>query len=94
VAATAPVTYNAGTQTVALSVGTGLTTSSGSLALAAHKASHATGGTDALTPADIGAAAVSHPHSASDIISGTLSNARLTSRARAAVNVFNWSSFR
>jgi hypothetical protein len=26
--------------------------------------------------------------------SGTLSNARLTARARAAVNVYNWSSFR
>ena len=33
----------------------------------AHKSSHATGGTDALTPADIGAAAVSHAHSALDI---------------------------
>jgi hypothetical protein len=32
--------------------------------------------------------------SASDLTSGTLANARLTSRARAAVNVFNWSSFR
>jgi hypothetical protein len=31
---------------------------------------------------------------ASDLTSGTLSNARLTARARAAVNVFNWSSFR
>jgi hypothetical protein len=60
----------------------------------AHKSSHATGGTDALTPADIGAAAASHTHTASDITSGALSNDRLTSRARAAVNVFNWSSFR
>jgi hypothetical protein len=134
VAATAPVTYDAGTQTVALSIGTGLTTSSGSLALAAHKSSHATGGTDALTPADIGAATALHTHSAaditsgtvatarlgsgtatsttflagdqswktvtsgstsaSDLTSGTLSNARLASRARAAVNIFNWSSFR
>jgi hypothetical protein len=66
-AATAPVTYDAGTKTVALSIGTGLTTSSGSLALAAHKASHSTGGSDALTPADIGAAAASHFHYAIDI---------------------------
>jgi hypothetical protein len=33
-------------------------------------------------------------NSASDLSTGTLNNARLTSRARAAVNVFNWSSFR
>jgi hypothetical protein len=33
----------------------------------AHKASHATGGTDALTAADIGAAAASHTHTASSI---------------------------
>jgi hypothetical protein len=32
--------------------------------------------------------------SASDLTSGTLSNARLTASARAAINVFNWSSFR
>lgn len=32
--------------------------------------------------------------SASDLTSGTLSNARLTARARAAINIFNWSSFR
>jgi hypothetical protein len=37
----------------------------------AHKASHSTGGTDALSPADIGAAAASHTHAASDITSGT-----------------------
>jgi hypothetical protein len=33
----------------------------------AHKASHSTGGSDALTPADIGAAASSHTHTASAI---------------------------
>lgn len=76
----------------------------------AHKSSHATGGTDALTPADIGAAAVSHTHSAltditglaaiatsgsaSDLGAGTVANARLTPRARAAINIFNWSNFR
>jgi hypothetical protein len=64
VTATAPVTYNSGTQTVALSIGTGLSTSSGSLVLAAHKSTHATGGSDALTPADIGASAAGHTHTA------------------------------
>ena len=32
--------------------------------------------------------------SASDLTSGTLPDARLTARARAAINVFNWSTFR
>ena len=36
----------------------------------AHKTSHATGGSDALTASDIGAAPASHTHSASDITSG------------------------
>jgi hypothetical protein len=76
-AATAPVTYDAGTKTVALSIGTGLTTSSGSLALAAHKSTHATGGSDALTASDIGASAVGHTHSAADLTSGTVAAARL-----------------
>jgi hypothetical protein len=43
----------------------------------AHKASHATGGTDALSPADIGAATTSHTHAAADVTSGTLDVARL-----------------
>jgi hypothetical protein len=43
----------------------------------AHKASHATGGADALTAADIGAAATSHAHGAGDITGGTLAAARL-----------------
>ena len=42
----------------------------------AHKTSHATGGGDAIAPADIGAAAATHTHSASDITSGTLPIAR------------------
>jgi hypothetical protein len=78
-AATAPVTYDAGTKTVAMSIGTGLTTSSGSLALAAHKASHSTGGSDALTPADIGASALDHTHSASQVTEGTFDVARIPS---------------
>ena len=36
VSATAPITYDAGTQTVGISVGTGLATSGGSLVLASH----------------------------------------------------------
>jgi hypothetical protein len=45
----------------------------------AHKATHATGGADALTASDIGAAAASHTHAASDIASGTIATARLGS---------------
>jgi hypothetical protein len=45
--------------------------------VAAHKSTHATGGVDALTPDDIGAAAISHTHAGEAIISGTLSQARL-----------------
>jgi hypothetical protein len=46
---------------------------------AIHASTHATGGSDAITPASIGAAAASHVHSATDITSGTLSDARLSS---------------
>jgi len=42
----------------------------------AHKSTHATGGSDVLSPSDIGAASSSHEHSASDITSGTLGTAR------------------
>ena len=45
----------------------------------AHKTSHATGGSDALTAADVGAAATSHTHAAADITSGTVATARLGS---------------
>jgi hypothetical protein len=46
--------------------------------VAGHAASHATGGSDAITPAAIGAAATSHTHSAADVTSGTLSDSRLS----------------
>lgn len=46
--------------------------------VAGHAAQHATGGSDAITPASIGAAATSHVHAASDITSGTLDDARLS----------------
>jgi hypothetical protein len=59
-----------------------------------HKTSHATGGTDALTAADIGAAATSHSHAASDITSGTLADARLSEKATAAINSYLWQTFR
>jgi hypothetical protein len=45
----------------------------------AHKTTHATGGTDALAASDIGAAATSHTHAASDLASGTVATARLGS---------------
>lgn len=45
----------------------------------AHTSSHATGGSDALSASDIGAAAASHTHAAADIASGTIATARLGS---------------
>jgi hypothetical protein len=42
-----------------------------------HAASHATGQSDALSPASIGAAAASHNHAGADITSGTVALARL-----------------
>jgi len=56
----------------------------------AHKASHATGGSDALAASDIGAAAASHTHAASDVTSGTFDPARLpaaTDTAQGAVEL-------
>ncbi len=126
---------------------TSLTSVPSTFAPAAHKSSHATGGSDALTAADVGAAASSHSHSwsditsgipstftptshthglgdltqggattgqviawsgsawapatvssgsssASDLTSGTLADARLSDKARAADNLYLWSNFR
>lgn len=41
----------------------------------AHKSTHATGGTDALSPADIGAAPASHTHTPSEVGLGNVANA-------------------
>lgn len=43
----------------------------------AHASTHATGGSDVVSPASIGAAATSHTHAAADVSSGTLAAARL-----------------
>lgn len=56
----------------------------------AHKTSHATGGSDALTASDIGAAASSHTHAATDITSGTLDIARIpTGTSSSTVTIGN-----
>ncbi len=62
--------------------------------VAAHKSTHATGGVDALTASDIGAAASSHTHSGAAIISGTVADARLSGNAQAAINLYLWANFR
>jgi hypothetical protein len=72
----------------------------------AHKTSHATGGSDALTAADIGAASTSHASThassgsdpvslaASQITSGTLEDSRLSAKAAAAMNLYLWQTYR
>lgn len=42
-----------------------------------HASTHASGGSDPITPSAIGAAETSHSHSAADVNSGTLDGARL-----------------
>lgn len=75
--AVVPATNAAGTTTEKITLGAIAALGGG--APAAHKTSHATGGTDALSAADIGAAASSHSHAGGDITSGTVSTARLGS---------------
>lgn len=58
-------------------VGTGDTRLTNARTPTAHAATHASGGTDAVTPAAIGAAATSHAHAGGDITSGTVAYARL-----------------
>lgn len=62
--------------------------------VAAHKSTHATGGADALTPGDIGAATSSHTHAGEAIISGTVADARLSTNVQSAAYLFLWSNFR
>jgi len=62
--------------------------------VAAHKSTHATGGVDALTPGDIGAASSSHTHAGEAIISGTVADARLSGNAQASITLYLWANFR
>lgn len=55
----------------------------------AHKASHATGGTDPLTAADIDAADASHAHDAADVTSGVIAAARLGTGTADATTVLH-----
>ena len=59
----------------------------------AHKSSHSTGGTDALTPTDIGAAAAAHGHGIADVtgLQGALDGKVGTDDARLG-NSREWSA--
>ena len=62
--------------------------------VATHKSTHSTGGSDSLSPGDIGAASSVHTHSGTDIISGTINNDRLSGNAQASMNLYLWANFR
>ena len=54
-----------------------------------HAPTHATGGTDPLTPADIDAADASHAHDAADVTSGIIAPARLGTGTADATTVLH-----
>ena len=58
-------------------LGTAAATAASDYAAASHKSSHATGGADALTPADIGAAASSHTHPLSQLQQSSATNGQV-----------------
>lgn len=77
VAATAPLTYDSGTQTVALNIGTGLTTSSNNLVISSAVATLT--GTQALTNKDLTDASNTFPTSLATLTgSQTLTNKTIT----------------
>lgn len=67
-------------------------TATGDMAPAPHAETHKPGGSDPLSPADIGAAPAAHQHSASDITSGTINAARLPSASTSARGIVQLST--
>lgn len=67
-------------------------TATGDMAPAAHAETHKAGGSDPLSPADIGAAPAAHQHSAADITSGTINAARLPSASTSARGIVQLST--
>lgn len=65
--------------------------------VAGHASTHAAGAADAVTLAAsqiTGLASVATSGSAADLSTGTLADARLPSKAAAAVNMYLWQTFR
>jgi hypothetical protein len=65
--------------------------------VAGHASTHAAGAADAVTIATsqiTGLASVATSGSAADLSTGTLSDARLSARAAASVNLYLWQTFR
>lgn len=67
-------------------------TATGNMAPAPHAETHKPGGSDPLSPADIGAAPATHQHSAADITSGTINTARLPSASTSAKGIVQLST--
>lgn len=76
--AVVPATNAAGTTTEKITLGAIAALGGG--APAAHKTSHAVGGSDALSASDIGAAASSHTHAISDVTNLQTSLTKATKR--------------